>query len=107
MDFCGSVRSSLTSTRHEFPKRTEKIMQNLDEAIRERAYHLWIADGRLDGRADAYWIMAQREILATAVADGTVFEQAACVVPEIDEAKYPAKKAKVVGSARKGKRRAA
>jgi hypothetical protein len=29
-------------------------MANLEEAIRERAYHLWIADGRPDGNADAH-----------------------------------------------------
>jgi hypothetical protein len=38
-------------------------MQDLEQAIRERAYHLWIADGRPDGNADAYWLNAQREIL--------------------------------------------
>ena len=40
-------------------------MQYLEQAIRERAYHLWITDGRPDGNADAYWLNAQREILAT------------------------------------------
>jgi hypothetical protein len=48
-------------------------MPNLKEAIRERAYHLWIADGQPEGRADIYWLNAQREILTTAVesSDGT------------------------------------
>lgn len=41
-------------------------MLNLEEAIRERAYHLWVADGQPDGKADAYWLSAQREILETA-----------------------------------------
>jgi hypothetical protein len=42
-------------------------MPNLDEAIRERAYHLWIADGQPDGKADIHWLNAQREILAKSV----------------------------------------
>jgi hypothetical protein len=40
-------------------------MPNLEEAIRERAYHLWIADGQPEGHADIYWRNAQREILTT------------------------------------------
>jgi hypothetical protein len=40
---------------------------NQEEAIRERAYHLWIADGQPDGKADIYWLSAQRETLMTSV----------------------------------------
>ena len=43
-------------------------MQDLEQAIRERAYHLWIADGCRDGNADAHWLIAQREILASSLA---------------------------------------
>jgi hypothetical protein len=43
-------------------------MQNLDQAIRERAYHLWIAAGSPEGNSDAYWLDAQRELLTTSVA---------------------------------------
>jgi Protein of unknown function (DUF2934) len=42
-------------------------MPSLDEAIRERAYHLWIADGQPEGQADIYWLNAQRELLTTSV----------------------------------------
>jgi Protein of unknown function (DUF2934) len=42
-------------------------MPNLEEAIRERAYHLWIADGQPEGKADIYWLNAQHEILATSL----------------------------------------
>ena len=42
-------------------------MQNLDQAIRERAYHLWIAAGCPEGNSDAYWLDAQRELLASSV----------------------------------------
>ena len=42
-------------------------MSNLEEAIRERAYHLWIADGQPEGKADIHWLDAQRKILAISV----------------------------------------
>ena len=67
-------------------------MTNLEEAIRERAYHLWTADGQPEGKADDYWLNAQREILTTSV--------------EGPSTTRPAKKAKVARSA-KGKARAA
>ena len=37
------------------------------KAIRERAYHLWIADGCRDGNAGGHWLIAQREILASSL----------------------------------------
>jgi len=40
-------------------------MSILEQAIRERAYHLWIADGRPEDKADIYWLNAQHEILTT------------------------------------------
>ena len=42
-------------------------MPNMEEAIRERAYHLWIADGQPDGKADIYWLNAQHELFTTSV----------------------------------------
>ena len=42
-------------------------MPNVEEKIRERAYHLWIADGQPQGQADIYWLNAQREILTTSL----------------------------------------
>ncbi len=51
-------------------------MQNLDQAIRERAYHLWVAAGCPEGNSDTYWLNAQRELLANSVA---VSERAAAV----------------------------
>jgi hypothetical protein len=42
-------------------------MQNLEQAIRERAYHLWMEEGCQDGKAEAHWLAAQREILASSL----------------------------------------
>jgi hypothetical protein len=48
-------------------------MQDLEQAIRERAYHLWTANGRQEGDAEAHWLTAQREILASSLGTlGTV-----------------------------------
>jgi Protein of unknown function (DUF2934) len=80
-------------------------MQNLDEAIRERAYHLWIADGRPDGRADAFWLDAQREILTT-----TLRGAGQATLPDAEDAApvaaKPVRKARAAGP-RKSKSRAA
>ena len=68
-------------------------MLNLEEAIRERAYHLWIADGQPEGKAEIHWLNAQREILTTETAAGAA---GAVDAP----ARKPAKKARVARSAK-------
>jgi hypothetical protein len=70
-------------------------MQDLEHAIRERAYHLWIADGRPEGNADVYWLSAQREILTTSLEGSSK-----------TAATRPVKKARAIKSG-KGKSRAA
>jgi hypothetical protein len=42
-------------------------MQDLEQAIREHAYHLWVAGGCRDGDADAHWLVAQREVLSASL----------------------------------------
>ena len=44
-------------------------MQDLEQAIRKRAYHLWMEGGCQDGQADAYWLAAQREILSASLGE--------------------------------------
>jgi Protein of unknown function (DUF2934) len=44
-------------------------MQDLEQAIRERAYHLWVESGCEDGNADAHWLVAQREILSVSLGE--------------------------------------
>ena len=79
----------------------ENPMPNLEEAIRERAYHLWIADGRPEGKAEIYWLNAQHEILSTSV------ESLAGTAATIDMvATRPAGRARAVRSG-KSKARAA
>ena len=38
--------------------------QALQRRIRERAYELWNAGGRVEGRADHHWLVAEREVLS-------------------------------------------
>ena len=61
-------------------------MENLEEAIRERAYQLWLADGRPEGNPDNYWLNAQRELLAYS-ADRAVAEDSAVVTAKPGKAR--------------------
>ena len=44
-------------------------MHDLEQAIRQPAYHLWIEFGRQDGQADNYWLAAQREVLSASLGE--------------------------------------
>jgi hypothetical protein len=44
-------------------------MQDIEQTIRERAYHLWIENGSQDGNADGYWLEAQREVLSASLGE--------------------------------------
>lgn len=79
-------------------------MQDLEHAIRERAYHLWIADGRPEGNADLYWLSAQREILVTSL--NSTETAASPSLDSVSATMKPVKKPKVARSG-KGKSRAA
>jgi hypothetical protein len=70
-------------------------MQNLEEAIRERAYHLWIADGQPEGQADVYWLDAQREILTMSLASPGSEMAALAATDAVSVMTMPVKKAKV------------
>ena len=43
------------------------MIQDLEQSIRERAYHLWMKSGCPDGNAEAHWLAAQREVLSATV----------------------------------------
>src|SRR5262245_16095472 len=52
-----------SGTRSGRPERPEDRADVTDEdAIRRRAYALWEADGRPDGRNDEYWHRAESEL---------------------------------------------
>jgi hypothetical protein len=72
-------------------------MPKLEDAIRERAYHLWIADGQPEGNADLYWTSAQREIRTTSL-EGSSETPATAHVDPVPVATKPVKKAKVARS---------
>jgi|SRR5918994_745181 hypothetical protein len=44
-------------------KRADAMDPELRHRIEERAYALWEADGRPDGRALDYWLQAEQEIV--------------------------------------------
>jgi hypothetical protein len=76
-------------------------MPNVEEKIRERAYHLWIADGQPQGQADIYWLNAQREILTTSLEGSSTADMVL-----VSATPKPVKKVKVARSG-KSKTRAA
>ena len=42
-------------------------MSDLEQAIRERAYQIWMESGGQDGHAETHWLEAQREILSASL----------------------------------------
>ena len=42
-------------------------MQDLEQAIRQRAYGLWIESGCPNGNAEEHWLAAQREVLSASL----------------------------------------
>lgn len=70
-------------------------MPNLEEAIRERAYHLWIAGGQPEGQADIYWFNVQLEILSTSVESEDSNTAAAATTDTGSVATKPGKKTSV------------
>jgi hypothetical protein len=44
-------------------------MQDLEQVIRDRAYHLWVESGCEHGNAETHWLEAQREILSASLSD--------------------------------------
>ncbi len=44
-------------------ERVDALDQNLREQIEARAFALWEADGRPEGRALDYWLAAEQEIV--------------------------------------------
>jgi hypothetical protein len=52
------------------------MSQDLEQQIRERAYHLWMADGCRDGEAEQYWLTAERDVLAEFAATTAPVEKA-------------------------------
>ena len=68
-------------------------MHDIEQAIREHAYHLWMAEGRPDGNAESHWLTAQREILAASLGSlGSV--SAATRAPKKSTKKTTSKKAR-------------
>ena len=63
-------------------------MQDVEQAILERAYHFWLAAGRPNGNAEAYWFAAQREI------EGTCLGSFVSVTAPEGSDKKPTKKTK-------------
>lgn len=69
-------------------------MDNMELAIRERAYHLWMAAGSPHGNSDAFWLSAQREMLAISLGAIARVTVTAPNAASAEIVKKPARKAK-------------
>jgi hypothetical protein len=54
-------------------------MQDIEQAIRERAYHLWAESGHQEGHAETHWLTAQWEVLNTSLGELGRISQASTV----------------------------
>jgi hypothetical protein len=80
-----------------------------DDAIRDRAYFLWEADGRPDGRGDHYWGLALAELTAAAAPKAkkpSAPPKSASKTAKKAEAAKPAKAAKKAEAAKPAKKAA-
>ena len=66
--------------------------QDLEHTIRERAYHLWVADGCRDGDSERHWLAAEREVLAAFAATAPAPKRRAANSNVDAAAKAPAKR---------------
>jgi Protein of unknown function (DUF2934) len=52
------------------------MQEDIEKVIRERAYQIWNDGGRQDGRSNAHWLEAEREVLLASLSElGTVMVQ--------------------------------
>jgi hypothetical protein len=72
-------------------RRREVKCNDLEKAIRERAYYLW-EGGCQDGHASAHWLTAQREILSASFENARVTASQAFAMKSKSTRKLAAKK---------------
>ena len=58
------------------------MSHDLEQRIRERAYHLWVADGCRDGESDRHWLAAERDVLAELAAERDILTAFAATAPK-------------------------
>lgn len=86
----------------QLPSKSTSLPPASEDAVRTRAYLMWEADGRPDGRADHYWNLASAAVKGEAVPAKSKRAAAKSDVPE-KKAKSKAGKAGPVAKARKTK----
>jgi Protein of unknown function (DUF2934) len=59
-----SAKKSAPAVKTRAAPALEISLRVDDDLIRERAYGIWIAEGRPDGREHAHWQRAKHELLA-------------------------------------------
>jgi hypothetical protein len=62
-----ATRTRATSTAARKPGASARHEGDLQQRIQQRAYQLWESEGRPQGREQAHWQQAQRELTAQSV----------------------------------------
>jgi Protein of unknown function (DUF2934) len=71
-----NVRSAQPTLR-DVGNRTSRTSAAIEEAVRRRAYRLYVEGGRREGHAKEDWLRAEREVLGMACRGGTREDAAA------------------------------
>jgi hypothetical protein len=85
--FDSAFRSLTIHQAHSFmdwPRHLQRGIEmdnTLEDRIRERAYEIWSMTGRPDGQAEQHWLLAEREVLAIAMAKPPAATRAARRTP--------------------------
>jgi hypothetical protein len=59
-----AIKARVTRTAARTPEASARHEGDLQQRIRQRAYQLWESEGRPEGREQAHWQQAQRELSA-------------------------------------------
>src|SRR6185312_5420233 len=51
---------------HASPEQRSRLMDHLEQAVRERAYFIWLDGGCGHGSADEHWLAAEAELTSEA-----------------------------------------
>jgi hypothetical protein len=63
------------------------MSDDIEQRIRERAYHMWRESGCGDGESDRHWLAAEREVLAAFAASAPLTPRRATAKPAATDPK--------------------
>jgi hypothetical protein len=77
------------------------MRDDIEQKIRQRAYHLWRESGCSDGEADRHWLAAEREVLAAFAASAPTTTRGSRGSTAKERTPEPKAKPRLAGGARR------